>query len=65
MGWDDIGRIAFTVFCFTVFVVVLVGACSKKSTDRYHDAANLPFNDNEQKNDPDDRETLKDGARNE
>ena len=65
MSWVDVGRIAFTVFSFAVFVIVLFGAFSKKSTDRYNEAANLPFMDNEQKDGLENQGTLKDGAINE
>lgn len=48
MNWVEIGRISFTVFCFMVFIIILLGAFSKKNKTRYDEAANLPFLDDEQ-----------------
>ncbi|AXT45394.1 MULTISPECIES: cbb3-type cytochrome oxidase subunit 3 [Chromobacterium] len=47
MDWVTIGRSLFTVVCFAFFIVVLGIAYSKRSKNRYEDAANLPFLDDD------------------
>ncbi|SCK05821.1 cbb3-type cytochrome c oxidase subunit 3 [Vogesella sp. LIG4] len=54
MELTNLARTLFTVFCFTLFVVVVVGAFGKKSKKRYDEAANLVFDDEDkQPNKPD------------
>ncbi|BAK75866.1 Cbb3-type cytochrome oxidase components FixQ/CcoQ [Pseudogulbenkiania sp. NH8B] len=47
MDWTNLGRSLFTVFCFVVFIVILLGAYSKKSKKRYEEAANQLFLDDD------------------
>ncbi|WP_199152872.1 CcoQ/FixQ family Cbb3-type cytochrome c oxidase assembly chaperone [Chromobacterium sp. ASV23] len=47
MDWVTIGRSLFTVVCFAFFIVVLIIAYSKRSKNRYEEAANLPFLDDD------------------
>ena len=47
MDWTNLGRSLFTVFCFVVFIVILLGAYSKKSRKRYEAAANQLFLDDD------------------
>lgn len=48
MDITNLARSLFTVFCFTTFIVILLGAYGKKSKQRYEEAAQLPFMDDEQ-----------------
>ncbi len=48
MDWTNLGRILFTVFCFTVFIVIALGAFGKKSKKRYDEAARLVLDDEDQ-----------------
>lgn len=52
MDWVNLGRILFTVFCFTVFIVIALGAFGKKSKKRYDEAANLVFNGDDDEDQP-------------
>ncbi|PRP71690.1 cytochrome C oxidase Cbb3 [Chromobacterium amazonense] len=47
MDWVTIGRSLFTVVCFAFFIAVLIMAYSKRSKNRYEEAANLPFLDDD------------------
>ena len=47
MDGVNLSRALFTVFCFTIFIVILIGAYSKKSKQRYEEAGMLPFMDDE------------------
>nr|WP_199065383.1 cbb3-type cytochrome c oxidase subunit 3 [Chromobacterium sp. ASV5] len=47
MDLVTIGRSLFTVVCFAFFIVVLIIAYSKRSKNRYEEAANLPFLDDD------------------
>ncbi|POZ62754.1 cbb3-type cytochrome oxidase subunit 3 [Chromobacterium alticapitis] len=47
MDWVTIGRSLFTVVSFAFFIVVLIIAYSKRSKNRYEEAANLPFLDDD------------------
>ena len=54
MDWTNLARILFTVFCFTVFTVIAIGAFGKKSKKRYDEAAKLVLDeDDQQPNKPD------------
>jgi cytochrome c oxidase cbb3-type subunit 4 len=37
LDWIMIGRIGFTVGCVLIFLIILVGAWSKKSSARYQE----------------------------
>jgi len=47
MDWTNLGRILFTVFCFTVFIVIALGAFGKKAKKRYDEAANLVLDEDD------------------
>ncbi|MBI3146365.1 MAG: cbb3-type cytochrome c oxidase subunit 3 [Pseudogulbenkiania sp.] len=47
MEWTNLGRSLFTVFCFVSFIVILLGAYSKKSRKRYEEAASQLFLDDD------------------
>jgi cytochrome c oxidase cbb3-type subunit 4 len=47
MDWITAGRSLFTVMCFTFFLLVLYIAYSKRSKNRYDEAANVPFLDDD------------------
>ncbi|UTH74881.1 CcoQ/FixQ family Cbb3-type cytochrome c oxidase assembly chaperone [Chromobacterium sp. IIBBL 290-4] len=47
MDWVTFGRSLFTVVCFAFFILVLIIAYSKRSKNRYEEAANLPFLDDD------------------
>ncbi|CUA86553.1 MULTISPECIES: cbb3-type cytochrome oxidase subunit 3 [Gulbenkiania] len=63
MDWANLARSLFTVFCFVVFIVILVGAYSRKSKKRYDEAANLPFMDDEDKVQEAESDKASDGAK--
>ncbi|MEQ6291704.1 cbb3-type cytochrome c oxidase subunit 3 [Vogesella sp. GCM10023246] len=48
MDWTNLARILFTVFCFTVFIVIAIGAFGKKSKKRYDEAAKLVLDEDDQ-----------------
>lgn len=47
MDWVTLGRSLFTVMCFSFFLLVVFIAYSKRSRNRYEEAANLPFLDDD------------------
>ncbi|MCL6263789.1 MULTISPECIES: cbb3-type cytochrome c oxidase subunit 3 [Craterilacuibacter] len=47
MEWVNFSRSLYTLACFTIFLVILIGAYSKKSKQRYEEAGMLPFMDDE------------------
>jgi cytochrome c oxidase cbb3-type subunit 4 len=50
------GRSLFTVVCFAFFIVVLLLAYGKRSKNRYEEAANLPFLDDDKAQEADTEE---------
>jgi cytochrome c oxidase cbb3-type subunit 4 len=63
MDWVTIGRSAFTVMCFTFFILVLFIAYSRRSKNRYDEAANVPFLDDDKVQEADDHESASNGAK--
>ncbi|HJV07034.1 cbb3-type cytochrome oxidase subunit 3 [Paludibacterium denitrificans] len=62
MDWVTFGRSLFTVICFVFFIAILIVAYSKRSKDRYEEAANQLFLDDDKVQETD-TDKVSDGAK--